>query len=164
MAKHEELQAKIDQLEAEANQLKQENAQLNAGITELQAYSDKQKEVIEQLSSENNKLTQDLQQQQAAYDQLSIEKNAADATISNLLMQVKAVAEESIPSSVTVLTEKKTVELPEPVEVDGMKVKFLKPLFNLHGTDYTASQAAGNTDIIKALLAIEGQQIVAVMA
>lgn len=139
MAKEQE--QKLAQLEQELAAAKEDNAAL------VQKLSEKE-ETIAELG--------------AKYATLAVDKSSADATISNLLQQVKMTAEVGNASSVVIHVAAQAPTIPDPVEVDGQKVTFLKPSFRLEGLDYTAEQAAGNTDIIKALLAIDGQQIVAV--
>lgn len=139
-----------NELETKVAELEQELAAAKAAYAELEEAR------IKDLA--------DMEELQAKYEALSIEKTSADATISNLLAQVKMAADGNPASSVSVNAEAKAPVIPEPVELDGQKVKFLKPTFHLDGVDYTAEQAAGNTDIVKALLAIDGQQIVAVEA
>ena len=134
---------------------------------------------VEALTAENAQLKSDLSASQSTLEEVSVananfaaqvaalmeEKEAADKTVGALLEQVSAAANGAVPqvSSVKVATIAKAPKLPEPFEVDGTTYQFLKPAFNLNAQDYTAEQAAAQPELLAALLAIEGQNIVQVI-
>lgn len=113
---------------------------------------------VEELQQQNAILTE----QHAA---LISDKEAAEKTVSALMEQLAAAANANADTSISSVAMKaapKPIVLPEPFEVDGVVYQFLKPAFNLNSVDYTAAQAAAQPELLAALLAVEGQNIVKV--
>jgi chromosome segregation ATPase len=128
-------------------------AELEAKISALEAEK-------ETLATQATELATKLAEAEAKHANLSIEKEAADKTIANLMettRQLAAAAGEEVSS--VVVKEAVVAKLPEPFEMNGKTVTFLKPMFNIDGNDYTAEQAKGLPELIEKVAGIEGQRI-----
>lgn len=135
--------------------LQQENAELQTKLAEALAAGDQKDESLANADKMIGELT-------AKYDALQAEKDAADKTISNLLEATKHMAQQGSDNSVAVTAKEEAPKMPEPFELNGKTVRFLKPFFHFENTTYTAAQAAALPELIDAIVAIEGQKIVSV--
>ena len=94
-----------------------------------------------------------------AYKNLASEKAAAVSTVKEQAAEI-----EDLKSQVKKLQKDsgKPV-MPDPVDLDGVVVKFNFPKFKFNGNSYTAEEAATSKPLMKEILATKGQGILTVV-
>lgn len=104
------------------------------------------------LQQENDKLKEAIAEQDLIIKQ-------KDAAIARITEQMKVFVQGSISISSNDAPKAKP-SIPVPfVEIDGVEYEFQKPAFSLEGRTYSAQEAAADAEVLKKLIAIDGQTI-----
>lgn len=98
----------------------------------------------------------DVNEKEETIARLTKEKEELKAIIEKLNEQLKGFVQGSISFA---SGDPVKPSIPESVEVDDVHYKFLKPAFSINGRVYTAHEAACDQNVLKAVLAIDGQNI-----
>lgn len=118
----------------------------------MQAENANLKEANAGLQQENNMLKEAIAEQNLIIKQ-------KDAAIARITEQMKGFVQGSISITGDDAQKAKPSIPAKFVEIDGVEYEFQKPAFSLEGRTYSAQEAAADAEVLKKLIAIEGQTI-----